>query len=257
MWWQLVFWILLLPLIVIELTIFMRSKKLFWLVYALSIFAYVIAVSYTLDVFDASRNAIIVTLLVSAVVMALIGRHLGKGAQKRKGTRMPIVVAAVLIAAMAVLFAVSAWQGVAANSRSTVAPVESVSVQDLTRIVDDTKPNPLGDESVTLITRTVENRFFLPVPVRSLSVRVCLDTPTGFQELYLFERAEQNPEVAPHSTREIALTFSPLYVSEEQQGALVGKEILIYRLEDGAGTEMSYVPCEQMESPEWRIPITD
>jgi hypothetical protein len=164
MWWQVVFWLLLVPLIVIEFFLFLKTRKYSWLIFALAIFTYVVAVNYIIDVFDLGRNAIIIILLASAGVMVLIGRQLRKEASHPKAER----IAALAIAAlMIIIFVVSVIFGKAVE---TVTPASSIAAREIAYYPQDQQRSPKDaipapNSQVTILTRTVTNTFFLPVPI--------------------------------------------------------------------------------------------
>ena len=70
---EVVFWILLVPLVITLLVMYIRSKKLYRLFYLLSIFTYAMLILYVIDAYELGANAIILLLVVSAILMILIG----------------------------------------------------------------------------------------------------------------------------------------------------------------------------------------
>jgi hypothetical protein len=72
-WAQVVFWALLVPLLVVLLVVYIRSRTLYRLLYILSVFTYAMTVMYAIDAFDLGRNAIIGLLALSAVLMLYVG----------------------------------------------------------------------------------------------------------------------------------------------------------------------------------------
>lgn len=250
MWWMIVFWILLFPLIIAEIVIFVKTKKVFWLIYALSIFIYVIAVSYMLDVFNASRNAIIATLVASSVLMAFIGRKFGTKVKAQKVmSRVMIIICAIVAGVLIFIFVGSAIFGV---GKETVQPVSTISLDQVVQLSDG-KGGPIGESGVKLLTRTIENSFFLPVPVQHYTWRACVETSIGTQELSVYEQTEQNPEVGPKATRSVPVSFSKMWISKDQRDVLGAKEIRVYQTDVFYS---QYLPCEGLGEPNWRIPIT-
>ena len=77
-WAPIVFWVLLVPLLIVMLIVYLRSKELYRLVYILSVFTYTMTIMYWIDAYQLGRNAIIGLLLLSALLMMLIGYHIRK-----------------------------------------------------------------------------------------------------------------------------------------------------------------------------------
>lgn len=248
MWWEIVFWVLLIPLVIAEIVIFVKTKRLYWLIYALSIFVYVVAVSYTLDVFDAGRNAVILTLIASAVLMALIGRHLGRPVQKRKAPSRGVLIAAgSILVLMVLLFTASVIFG---RADETVTPRDSIPREDILTVRGEPEvPRRIGDESVTILTRTLANDFFLPVPIVSRDYKVCLVTSQGTADLFPREIAERNQEVPPGGTVTREVRVAPYTVSEETAANLTVSDVLVYEGVEG------FMPCPPDRQPEYRIPV--
>lgn len=249
MWWMVVFWLLLVPLVIAEIIIFVRTKKLSWLFFALSIFIYVIAVSYTLDVFDAGRNAVIITLVISAILMALVGRRLGRPATKRKTIDKKQLWAAVtILIIMVLIFIISAIFG---RASEVVETVDSLRKDEIVQVYDRAdEPRPVGRGEVSILTRTLSNDFILPVPIVRKEYKVCIETSQGLEETYPNERyIEQYPEVSPGSTESVEVRVMPLSVSQERYEDVQYSAVLVKEIED-------YIPsCQDMGDPDYRIPI--
>lgn len=240
MWWQVLFWILLIPLVVAEVIIFVKTRRLFWLFYALSIFVYVVAVSYTLDVFDASRNAVILTLLASAALMVLVGRHLGKDVKKKRApSRKTLWMAGLLLAIMAIVFVVSAIFG---TLDETVVPATSI---DASKIVleDREEPRAMPEMGVVILERRLSNDFFLPVPIPAKEYQACLETTSGTFELYPVERQQRNEEVPPYGALTRVVEVTPRFIDGSPH------EINVY-----IGERWS--DCSQIsKDPDFTIPV--
>lgn len=243
MWWEPVFWILLIPLIVVEIIIFVKTKRIYWLIYALAIFTYVVTVSYTLDVFDANRNAIILTLIASAILMALIGRHLGKTHKKQKEvSRAALTMASILAIFMILLFAISAIFG---QAEETVQPVDSLTTQEITFTVSRDEPRPFEQvDGPIILVRSITNPFVLPIPIEQKEYRACLVTSSGLQEVFVQQSYERYPEVAPGDTEEFNVRVNPTGLQEETNVT----ELRVYESEE-------YVPCSDRGAPDYLIPI--
>ena len=82
-WAPVVFWVLLIPLIIVLLIVYLRSKQLYRLLYILAVFTYAMTIMYWIDVYQLGRNSIIGLLVLSSLLMILIGRLFHKN-EKRK-----------------------------------------------------------------------------------------------------------------------------------------------------------------------------
>ncbi len=252
MWWEAVFWILLLPLVVVEIIVFLRTKRFSWLLYSLAIFTYVVAVSYTLDVFSAGRNAVILTLLASSGLMVLIGRHLGRKVRKAKrASRGNLIAVWTLIGVLALLFIVSAVFG---RLSETTMAVSSVSKDDITQVV--AKPGELPPtNAVTLLTRQVHNPFILPVPLKDATYRACVQTSVGMRELTERRVSNLPPEVAGRADLTVNVKFDPAWVEASER--VTGTHVLVYQfLADSAYTERSWASCDDLGEPDFRVLIS-
>lgn len=252
MWWQVVFWILLLPLVIVEIIVFLKTKRFSWLIYSLAIFSYVVAVSYTLDVFSAGRNAVILTLLASSGLMVLMGRYLGRRVKKAKRvSRAGVFIVWALIGVLALLFIVSAIGG---RLQETTTPVASVSKDALTMFVAKPGELPLTP-GVTLLTREVHNPFFLPVPIKSVTYRACIETTAGWRELSGRQSWDLPPEVAARSDLTLKVDFEPAWVDQAER--VVGNEVLVYAFDaTGTSTDRAWAPCDQLGNADFRVQIS-
>lgn len=251
MWWQAVFGILLIPLVVVEFIVFLKTKRFAWLIYALSIFTYVVAVCYTLDVFAAGRNAIILTLLASSVLMALIGWRLGKSRRKAKRISRPILYAAIgLVAVLALLFVVNAVGGPAVER---LVPVASIDADEITYRSEAGKVEPYGPRTITLATRELTNSFWLPLPAERVTYRACVETSLGWSELSWSSDYEQYPEVPARGTSTYDVTFTPAWV--DANARVTGTAVLLYAFPNDGMTDRSWAACDTLGEPVARIPI--
>lgn len=246
MWWPAVFWILLIPLIVVEFIVFIKTRKVSWLIYALAIFTYVIAVTYTIDVFDMGRNAVILTLLASAALMWYIGRQLQNPIKESK-TKRNIIIA--IGAVMLVLIIISVAFG---RAQEQVTPVPSISA-DSVIVPRDARgePKPLPGNGATLLRRTVTNNFILPVPVDQNDYRACLSTTQGLQDLYYVSEYQENLEVNPGQTKTFSISFGAAYLDPSVKPI----EVFVYEFDNDG--EYSYVSCQTLSDREaqYRIPV--
>jgi hypothetical protein len=247
MWWPVVFWILLIPLIIVEFIIFLKTKKFTWLVYALAIFTYVIAVTYTIDVFSLNRNIVILVLLISAGLMAWLGRQFSRKPSKTAGVRKTAII--VIAVVMALLFLTSIVFG---RMQETVKPVASVKASSITFTYDGrSAEKPYPSQPVTVLTRELRNQFILPVPIVQKQYRMCLRTTTSWQELYANSPYMENEEVGPGQTKTITVQTSPVSVNLQEQPL----EILVY--ENDLGKGYSYASCNDLANVPvlYKIPV--
>jgi hypothetical protein len=247
MWWPIVFWILLIPLIVIELIVYIKTRKLSWLVYALAIFTYVVAVTYTINVFDLGRNAVILILLASAGLMWLLGKRLGKTYTPIK----PLRTTAIIIAAiMVILFVISVVFG---KAQETITPVPFVKLDDVAIRYNERGEDlkPMAMSQVTLLKREISNSFFLPVPIVHHDYRACLATDKDPQELYMnSDYIQEHEEVGPGQAKVISVRFSPARIAKD----IVAREVLVY---ESSSRSYSWAPCTDVSDrePTYRIPV--
>ena len=75
MWVEIVFWILLVPLLILLSIVYWKSKAFYRLFYILSVFTYSMLIMYLIDAFSLGKNSILGLLFFSAVLMMLIGFH--------------------------------------------------------------------------------------------------------------------------------------------------------------------------------------
>lgn len=249
MWWQAVFWILLIPLIIVEVIIFLRSRKFYWLIYALSIFTYIIAVSYTIDVFALGRNTIIILLLASALLMFAIGRQLGKKVKRQKALpRKELIAVSALAAVMVIVFVVSAIFG---RLEETITPVASIKESGIVRTCPLSGKCEPRIAEVAVLERKLTNRFILPVPVRQVQYTGCLVTAQGTFNIEPMHNQVENQEVRAGETKTIKVTVQPYMLGEDQ--GLDASELRLY----GQGSQYySYASCDAMDrQPDYTIPI--
>ncbi|MFW5705140.1 MAG: hypothetical protein ACOCXG_04840 [Nanoarchaeota archaeon] len=64
--------------IIIAIILFLRYKKWSLVVYTASLATYTFAIFYTWDVFELEKNAVLIMLVVSTVLMMLVGRYFSK-----------------------------------------------------------------------------------------------------------------------------------------------------------------------------------
>jgi hypothetical protein len=240
MWWQVVFWVLLVPLIVIEFIVFLKTRKYSWLIFALAIFTYVIAVNYIIDVFSLGRNAIILILLASAGLMILIGKQLKKGVTSMKAERMSAIILASLLV---LVFVASVIFG---KLQETIVPAQSIAAADIARYPQD--KIPVVETQVTILTSKYTNSFFLPVPVPDKKYQACINTTQGIQDsAQYYDYTQSYLEVKPGGSLTVPVRTSSGFFSE----GVKPLEMLVFV------QNQQYLPCTVLvnQEPLYRIPV--
>jgi len=162
MFWQILFWVLLVPTLIVLGIIYGTSKRLYKLFYILATFTYVITIAYVIDVFDLGRNWILGLLTFSAILMILLGYRLTRKGEEPKRrpqpTRRNLALLFVILAAMLLLIVVAALN-LGATRDVTIA--KSVSREAI--VVGDGKGyQPL---LLTIANFTYANSFIVPYVV--------------------------------------------------------------------------------------------
>jgi hypothetical protein len=162
MWWQIIFWALLVPCLIVLGIVYGTSKKLYKLFYILATFTYVITIAYVIDVYELGRNWILGLLTFSAVLMILLGYRLTRkdeGKVKRPApTRRPLAAVLLILGLMLVFIIVSAFN---LGARRDVSVVQGVSRGAL--LFSDVKGYPQTFTTVANLTYT--NSFIIPYVV--------------------------------------------------------------------------------------------
>jgi hypothetical protein len=213
--------------------------------YGLAIFAYVISVSYTIDVFHLGRNAVILVLLASAALMIVMGRQLRQQSKDTNAKRWSAVALGVFII---VFFIISVIFG---KLQEQTMPVPVVKASELV-LEQDTRDKVPYIAEVKILERTAQNNFFLPVPIKQHNYQGCLVTSERKENLYLYSRYVENQEVTPGETKTIHIIANPITLSKNAEP----REILIYDLGEMNAYEYSQASCEEYTmAPMFRIPV--
>ena len=158
MFWQIIFWALLVPVLIVLGIIYGTSKRLYKLFYILATFTYVITIAYVIDVYDLDRNWILSLLTFSAILMILLGYRLTRkedGPKRRlKPTNRNLVILIAILVLMLLLIIVSALNP---GARRDVVVVPGISREALL-VSDAGYPPPFP--SVANIT--YQNMFLFP-----------------------------------------------------------------------------------------------
>ena len=167
-WAPIVFWVLLIPLLIIMLIVYLRSKKFSRLVFILSVFTYAMTVMYWIDAYKLGRNAIVGLLVASSLLMIFLGWRMHKSSQKKTKSKKNVTLATVCLVLIAIIVAISAapfgWKvsGVA---------VQSVRLADIQPVLEEGQPS--YPTSFPIYTLTVTNNF-IPRQFELPQASVCL-----------------------------------------------------------------------------------
>src|SRR5574342_365522 len=153
-WAPIVFWVLLIPLLIIMLIVYLRSKKFSRLVFILSVFTYAMTVMYWIDAYRLGRNAIVALLVASSLLMIYLGWRMHKEKIKKTKSKKNVILSALCIAIIAIIVAISAapfgW------SVSGTA-VQSVRLSDIQPLLEEGQPS--YPTSFPIYTMTIKNNF--------------------------------------------------------------------------------------------------
>lgn len=83
-WAPVVFWVLLVPLLIVMLIVYLRSKRFYRLIYITSVFTYAMTIMYWIDAYKLGRNAIVGLLVASSLLMIIVGWRVHKSTDKKK-----------------------------------------------------------------------------------------------------------------------------------------------------------------------------
>lgn len=167
-WAPIVFWVLLVPLLIVMLIVYLRSKKFSRLVFILSVFTYAMTVMYWIDAYKLGRNAIVGLLVASSILMMYLGWRMHKEKQKKTNSTRSAKLAALCMVIIAIIVAISAapigWNvsGIAARS---------VRLSDIQPILEEGQPS--YPTSFPIYTMTITNNF-IPRQFELPQASVCL-----------------------------------------------------------------------------------
>ncbi len=185
MFWQPLFWGLLIPCLIVLGILYGTTRKVYKLFYILSLFVYVIAVAYIIDVFDLGRNWILALLVFSAVLMILIAAWLSrKGEEKPKKRDKSDAGAAgkrhlwTLLGILVVMLLLIIVSGLDIGVTREVSVAQSLERSQLIVPLSAGEPYPLPP--VPVANYSYANAFFLPVVVPDQYFLACwYDTKTA------------------------------------------------------------------------------
>ncbi len=187
MFWQVLFWVLLVPVLIVMGIVYGTSKQLYKLFQILATYTYIITIAYVIDVFDLSRDWILALLTLSAILLLILGYQLTKrhakepvSSSKRASKRASKAKARraspsrkwlwATLGVVLVMLVVIIVSGFASDAAREVSTVESVSKAELFNVA--VKGN-VGPSGVNLATLTYTNDFFLPVVIQDEFITAC------------------------------------------------------------------------------------
>ncbi|MEM3154565.1 MAG: hypothetical protein QW165_03320 [Candidatus Woesearchaeota archaeon] len=151
-WTPVVFWILLVPLLIIMLIVYLRSKKFSRLVFILSVFTYAMAVMYWIDAYQLGRNAIVLLLVLSSLLMIFVGWLIHREKKEKPWGGWKLATACMVVIATIVTLSASqiGWT-------VTSSSVPSIKLSELQTVIEEGQPSyPV---SYPIYTVTVTNTF--------------------------------------------------------------------------------------------------
>jgi hypothetical protein len=165
-WMPVVFWILLIPLLVVLLFTYIRGKKLHRLAYILAVFTYTMTIMYWIDAFNLGRNVIISMLLFSSILMIFVGYLMHRKTMIRSRKQN----AAFAIASMVLIFLLIIVSALPIGMNVTEQTVESVQRDQIIRLSDSGFMGQQGIDvhEITLTSTFMPRRYVLP------GVNVCM-----------------------------------------------------------------------------------
>ncbi len=167
-WAPIVFWVLLIPLLIIMLIVYLRSKKFSRLVFILSVFTYAMTVMYWIDAYQLGRNAIVGLLVASSLLMIYLGWRMHRQKQKKTNSTKNAKLAALCIVIIAIIVAISAapfgW-------KVSGTAVQSVRLSEIQPVLEEGQPS--YPTSFPLYTLTITNNF-IPRQFELPQANVCL-----------------------------------------------------------------------------------
>lgn len=151
-WAPIVFWVLLVPLLIVMLIVYLRSKKFSRLVFILSVFTYAMTIMYWIDAYQLGRNAIVSLLVLSAILMILVGFIIRREKKKKPAGGWKLATTCMVLIAIIVALSASPIGWTVSSSA-----VSSVRLSEIQPILEQGQPEyPI---SFPIYTVTVTNTF--------------------------------------------------------------------------------------------------
>ena len=152
-WAPVVFWVLLVPLLIVMLIVYLRSKKFSKLVYILSVFTYAMTIMYWIDAYKLGRNAIVGLLVLSAILMMYLGKTQHNQKQKKTTTNKNIAITSLII--IGIITALSASP---LGFNVTTTHAQQITNQDIIAVLEEGQPQ-YKTPGTPIYTVTITNKF--------------------------------------------------------------------------------------------------
>src|SRR5574341_490640 len=151
-WAPIVFWVLLIPLLIIMLIVYLRSNKFSRLVFILSVFTYAMTVMYWIDAYQLGRNAIVFLLVISSLLMIFVGWLIHREKKEKSWGGWKIATTCMVIIAIIVALSASpiGW-------KISTTSVKSIKLSELQPVLEEGQPS--YPAAYPIYTVTVTNTF--------------------------------------------------------------------------------------------------
>lgn len=224
MWWEIVFWLLLVPCLIILGITYGTGKKLYKLLYVLAIYTYVTLATYVIDVFSLGRNWILSILVFSAILLILIGFFMSKNSSKKKtkkkvkskNSQKNLITTVILLVLMLALIILGS------ASPGLTKKIVVISKINATIFKNSVEPAPkVSPESsfTRVMTITYENNGFLSAPITEKRFTACAYDKEG-QGYELYTQTSPSDyrsyeEVSPGDTKELFVNIGRIYLDDK------------------------------------------
>ena len=202
MWWPVVFWVLLVPLLIVLGITYASTRKLYRLSHLLSLFTYIVLIAYVIDVFRLNKDWILGLLFLSTILIIGAGVYVSRQQPKKKKNRMGSWPLWAIMAIMIILLVMGLF-GRAALERS-------VQTHPL--------PEETSDEQLKALTITYTNNYWLPVGLPKTEAQICVEGQEPYR-YWLENSYQESTELMPGATKEITYRFNPGPMKLPEQNA--------------------------------------
>lgn len=205
-----VFWLGL----IVAIIIYIKKRKFYPLLYLISIALYIFTVGFMIDVFNFSRNLIILTLALSAALFIFLGIFISRKASTQiskarvqKTSYIGVVLGIILPLTIIVALTLLSNSNIGLTIKFN--PVESINFNDLFTY----SSSDYG--RITLVKLTIKNDFFLSRRVEVNKYKACFYSTktetTSNREEYLYYSPLASPQYA-----DSGVFISDYYSTNEQ-----------------------------------------
>lgn len=158
MWWPAVFWILLLPLLIVLGITYASTKKLYRLCQLLALFTYIVMIAYVIDSFMLGKNWILFLLFLSTLLIIGAGVYVSRK-KSRKKKKICVWPLWIILGVMFVLLVIGMFGSLYLERTVEILPL----------------PETTSDEGVAVLSLTYTNNYFLPVGFPRTDAQLCSD----------------------------------------------------------------------------------